>query len=66
MLEEFQNLTIAGHKGTKTVLQPMQTGKDDEVQRMQVEQAVSENAFDISLRSKSTRGRVRIDGIVYW
>lgn len=64
MLEEFQKLTIAGHKGTKRVLQPKQKGKGDEVQCMQVEQAVSENVFDISIRSKSTRGTVRTGSFI--
>lgn len=64
MLEEFQNLTIAGHKGAKKVLKPTQKGKDDEVQSMQVERAVSENVFDISIRSKSTRGTVRTGSFI--
>jgi separase len=64
MLEEFQNLTIAGHKGAKKVKEPMQKGKDDEVQSMQVKQAVSEKVFDISRRPKSTRGTVRTGSFI--
>lgn len=64
MLEEFQNLTIAGHKGAKKVLKPTQKGKDDEVQSMQVERAVSENVFDIAIKSKSTRGTVRTGSFI--